>query len=245
MHRLLLTLLLISPAVFAQDRGRMYFHGSIGLAGGDFSFENDPRTLDDDTDAGLFQLEFEATSRRGFGGGIRFESVVSDDDLFVRNGAPANEARMGTLFAHFTYRFEEHRFAMPVRVGVIVNALTFEENATGLETQYASVGPYFEVEPEVTLIRRGPFRWSLYGQFGAGIGGTAIEIDNDFRDYDSATAFIGLELGTRFRVGPGELGIGYIGRFQSMDESDLEAGQFVFAHDSSFNGLLVTFGVTF
>ncbi|MCA8975543.1 MAG: hypothetical protein KDC98_12545 [Planctomycetes bacterium] len=244
MQRLLLSVLLSSTALLAQD-GRMYFHGSIGLAGGNFSFENDDRSLDDDTDAGMFLVEFEAASRRGFGGGIRFESVASDDDLFVRNGAPANEARMGTLFAHFTYLVQEHRFMMPIRVGVLVNSLTFEENVTGLEVQYGSVGPYFEVEPELTIVRRGPFRWTLFGQFGVGVGGTAIEVDNDFRDYDSATAFVGVEFGTRLRVGPGEFGIGYVGRFQSMDESDVEAGQVVLAHDAAFSGLLVTFGVTF
>ena len=248
MRRLLLllpVLPLLTTALLAQGRERPYFRGSLGFSGGQYSFETDTQSLDDRTDAGLFQAEFEATSRHGIGGGIRFESMVSDDDLFVRNGAPRNEARAGSLFGHFTYRVEQHRFAMPIRVGVLLHGLSLEEEVSGLETTYASIGPYFEVEPELTLVRRGGFRWTAYGQFGVGVGATAIDIDNDFRDYESATGFVGFEAGTRLRFGPAEIGVGYIARFQSMDESDVESGQVALGYDADYHGVLLTFGVVF
>lgn len=242
---LLIVLPVVAHDLSAQNREHPYFRGSVGFAGGQFGFETDDRFLDDDTDAGLLQLEFEATSPRGFGGGVRFEALASDNDLFVANGVMANRARNGTLFAHATYRIEEHRFEMPIRFGLLLNNLALEEDATGLEVNYASLGPYFEVEPQVTLIRRGGFRWSLYGQLGVGAAVTAIDIDNDFRDYTSSTGFLGVELGTKFRAGPAEIGFAYVGRFQSMDESDVESGQVAVGYDADFNGLLLTFGVVF
>ncbi len=241
---LLLFASLTCSVLTAQGRERPYFRGSLGLAGGSFDFMTDTGSLDDDTDAGLFQLEFEATSPGGIGGGIRYEGLATDDDLFVVNGTPPTEARSGSLFAHFTYRVEEHRFAIPIRIGLLLNGLTLEDDA-GFETTYASIGPYFEVEPELTLVRRGGFRWSLYGLLGVGAAATAIDVDQDFRDYESSTGFVGLEAGTRLRAGPAEFGVGYVGRFQSMDESDVEAGQVVLGYDADFHGVLFTFGLVF
>src|SRR6476659_9359740 len=112
---------LIAPLA-AQDGGRSErpdsrFHVGLGVASGNFRFQTDGSNLDDRTDAILYRLTFEGTSRRGFGGGVRFEGVGTDDDLFEGTGFARSEANHGTVFAHFTYRLAEHRFAMPFRVG--------------------------------------------------------------------------------------------------------------------------------
>ena len=246
MRILLPTLLLgLAAPLLAQEPESPRFRIAAGLAGGYFDYDTDGSNLDGDTDAGFFRLQFEGTSKSGFGGGLRLESYGSDDDLFVDQGFTASEASNGNLFAHFTYRFEQHRFAMPVRIGLMLNGLTLEEQGTGNESTYGSAGPYFELAPEITLARRGAVSWSLYGEFGVGVGGTVAEFDGDNNNYDSATAFLGLELGTRLQLSAFELGIAYVGRWQSMDESDDENGLVALGYDAQFQGLLVTVGVVF
>lgn len=243
----LMSLVLIAP--LAAQREHPFFHGALGFSAGRYGFDSTLSGFDDHVDAGLFLAEFEATTRSGIGGGLRYEfSITEDDRGLFRTSAfdRGTEARNNNLFLHFTQRIESHRFAMPVRVGLMLNSLTLEDtNRVDPDATYASIGPYLEIEPELTLVRRRGFRWSLYGQLGFGIGATSIDVDGDYRDYWSTTGFFGLEAGTRFRFGPAEIGIGYIGRFRSMDDSDIEDGQFVFGYDDDYNGLLVTMGVTF
>lgn len=233
----------------AQDDPRPRFRIGAGIAGGNFDFETDGSTLNDDTSAGMFRLQFEATSARGIGGGVRLESVASDDDLFVDAGFGETEAAIGSIFGHFTYRHEAHRFVMPLRIGLLLNALTLEDQTTDDEVTYASIGPYVEIAPEFVIARSGTTRWSLFGEFGIGVGGTAIDVDEDPRDYESVTTFGGIELGTRLTLNKIELGLAYVGRFQSMDESDPEGGPggdfVVLGYDASFNGLMFTFAVVF
>jgi hypothetical protein len=245
-------MLLSTTPLLAQERGLpVRLRGGFGFAGGGFSFDEQGNTFpassaprNDDSDAWFGQFEVEATTRKGIGGGFRFEGFKSDDDLFAPNSIPF-EARSFSMFGHFTYRLEEHRFAMPLRVGFLLNNLQLENQFTGIETDYYSIGPYFELEPEVTLVRDGKFRWSLYGLFGVGIAATGIDIENDFREYDSASGFFNLEGGTRFAFDKFEMSIGYLGRFQTMDRSDVEANQVVLGYDAEFQGLFVGFGVVF
>ena len=41
------------------------------------------------------------------------------------------------------------------------------------------------------------------------------------------------------------LGLAFLGRYQSMDQSTAVGGQFVYGFDSSFHGLLLSAGVRF
>lgn len=241
---LLATLLAAAPLA-AQDREDARFRIGLGLAGGRFRFDTDGSNLQDRTDAGLFRLSFEATSARGIGGGARLEGFGSDDDLFADSGFTPAEASDGSLFGHFTYRLESHRFAMPLRVGLLFHGLTLTDQTTDAEITYASVGPMFEIAPEFTLVHRGKTTWSLFGEVGVGVGGTAIDVDGDSNNYDSVTSFFGLELGTRVQFGPIELGLSYLGRWQSMDESDPEGGLVVLGYDADFQGLQFGFAVVF
>ncbi|MCK5943169.1 MAG: outer membrane beta-barrel protein [Planctomycetes bacterium] len=248
MRWLVLSLLLLTAPLTAQ---RPLFRGGIGLSGGAYNFDSDLGGFDDDATAGLFQAEFEVTSRRGYGGGLRYEAFATDDDksLFRSPSDPndrGTQARSASFFGHFTYRIQQHRFAMPVRVGLLFHGLVLDDQGTSNpETTYASLGPMFEIEPELTLVRAGPVRWSIYGQFGVGVAGTAIDVDGDFRDYESDSAFLNLEAGTRVAFGPAEFGLAFIGRYQSMDRSDIEASQFVYGFDAGYQGLLLTAGFRF
>lgn len=236
---LLLPLLMNCLPAQERESGAPRWRIGFGLAGGNFDVETDRSGLDGDTDAGLFRLHFEGTSARGIGGGARFEGIGVDDDLFDRVGAPGTEARQSSLFGHFTYRVESHRFAMPLRVGLLLDGLTFEEQ-NGNETLFASLGPYLEVAPEVVLVRGRKVAWSLYGEFGFGIAATAIDIDGDSNDYRSATGYAGIEFGTRLHAGPVELGLAFLGRYRSMDESDPENGLVVLGNDTAFRGVVFT-----
>jgi hypothetical protein len=239
-----IVLLLASP-LLAQDREDPRFRIALGLSGGRFEFDSDGSALADRTSAGLFRLQFEGTSRAGIGGGVRLESIASDDDLFAGSAFATSEATNSTLFGHFTWRIEEHRFAMPLRIGLLANGLVLTENTSDAESTYSSIGPYFEIAPEVTLARSGRTAWSLYGEFGFGAAATIAEFDGDNRDYESSTGYAGVELGTRLTLGKIELGLAYVGRWQSMDESDPEGGNVAFGYDSEYQGALFTFGIVF
>lgn len=250
MRWLALALFLITTPLAAQ-RDRPHFRGSFGAAGGNYQFDSDLAGFDDDATAGMFQGRFEYTTRRGFGGGIRYEHFRTDrDESLFRD--PNNildrgtQARSNTLFAHASFRFEQHRFAMPVRFGLMFNSLVLDDDgASNPETDYASAGPFFEFEPEIVLLHRGPLELSIYALAGFGAAGTSIELDGDFRDYDSSTGYAMIEAGTRLKVGHAQFGIAFIGRYQSMDRSDFEGNNFIYGYDAGFEGVLFTMGVTF
>ncbi|MBL8730551.1 MAG: hypothetical protein JNM25_19185 [Planctomycetes bacterium] len=223
------------------SRFRIQFAG----AGGELEHRTDNSLLDGETDAGLFRFQFEGISRRGFGGGLRFEGIGSDDDLFADAGFNASEARSSSLYLHFTYRATARRFTMPVRFGLWLNGYVLEDRVLGDEVTYGSIGPYLELAPEFRLVDRRRLTWSLYGELGAGVAGTGIDVDNDSNDYYSSTISYGVELGTRLRTGPFELGIAYVLRGQAMDESDPENGLVVLGYDSQFRGLLISASVLF
>lgn len=244
-----LLLFLASAAIAQDDDSSGRFRVAIGLGSGNFAFETvDARpteVLDDDTDAGMLRFQFEGTTRSGIGGGLRFEGIGTDDDLFVRNGANPSEIGYASLFGHATFRFQQHRFAMPLRFGLLLNGLVLNDTVTDQETSYSSIGPYLEIAPEVTLVGSRRSAWSLFGELGVGIAGTAIEVDGDYRDYESSTGFVGLELGTRLRFSAFELSVSYVGRWQSMDESDVEDGFVALGYDAEWNGILIQVGAVF
>jgi hypothetical protein len=245
-----LLLLLLSAPLVAQ-RSRPYFHVGLGVAGGNYSFDSDLSGFDDNASAGFLMLEFEATTRKGFGGGLRYEYFVSDDEegLFRDpNNAldQGTQARSGTLFAHATYLVTQHRFSMPVRVGLLFNGLTLDDGgSSNPESTYGSIGPLFEVEPELTLTRANGLQWSIYGQLGVGVAATSIEFDGDSRDYESTSAFATIEAGTRLRLLSFDIGLAFVGRYQGMDRSDIRRGNFVEGYDASFQGIMLSAGFSF
>jgi hypothetical protein len=88
-------------------------------------------------------------------------------------------------------------------------------------------------------------RWSLFAVAGAGIAATAIDPEGDPEEYSSTTTRIGLELGCRLGFGRWELGLGAVGRWQDMDESDPEDGDTVPGYAAVFRGVMLSVGARF
>jgi len=240
---------LLAVAAGAQDAPR--FTGSLGWSGGSYRYDSELAGFDDRADAALVQLELEAVGARGLGGGLRIERSRSDgsDGLFRDRLDPLDpgvQARSATVQAHFTYLVREHRFEMPVRLGLALEELVLDDPlAAAQQTEFGTFGPFFEVEPELELSRRGAVRWSVFGQLGVGVAAADVDVDGDPRDYRSNAASLRLELGARVRIGPAELGLAVVGRYLSVDESSVEDGQFVYGFDAGFQGVLLTAGVRF
>jgi hypothetical protein len=227
----------------AQDGDRARWRIALGLGAGSLEFDEDDTVRSDDATAGAFRLGFEGTSRAGFGGGLRLESFAASE---MRLGAGTDyDVGMGSVFGHFTYRAQAHRFAMPLRVGLLANSLTVDNTAVDAEQSYLSGGLYLEAAPEFTLIRRGSTEWTLYGEAGLGSGSTMVEIDNDTREWDSSTGFAGLEFGTRLYLGVCELSAAFVSRWQSMDRTDPDGGVTLPGYDASFQGVWLGFAVVF
>jgi hypothetical protein len=233
----------MSLPLAAQDDQHARWRIALGLGAGNLDFDEDNTARDDDATAGAFRLGFEGTSGAGFGGGLRLESFAASE---MRLGAGTDyDVGMGSMFGHFTYRARAHRFAMPLRVGLLLNSLTLDNTAVDAEQTYLSAGLYLEAAPEFTLVRRGSTEWTLYGEAGLGSGSTMVEIDNDSREWDSSTGFAGLEFGTRLYLGVCELSAAFVSRWQSMDRTDPDGGVTLPGYDASFSGFWLGFGIVF
>ncbi|MBX3463932.1 MAG: hypothetical protein KF830_12240 [Planctomycetes bacterium] len=221
------------------------FRVELGASAGRLEHRTDSSPLDGKTDAAMFRVQFEGVSRHGFGGGVQFEAIGTDDDLFADAGFNAGQITSSTLFLHFTYRLWAKRFSMPARIGVRFNGYELEDRVLREDITYGTIGPYLEIAPEFRFVDRRSFSWSLYGQFGAGFGFTGIDVDNDSNDYVATTVSLGGEVGTRLRAGPVEFSLGFITRWQSMDDSDPENGLIVLGYDSVYYGGLFSCSVVF
>lgn len=227
----------------AAVRG-LRFDASVGLAGGTFEHRTEASSRDDRTSAALLLLRAEATTAGGFGGGLRLESLASDDDLFEGTGANEVEAEQGTLFAHLTYRLHEGRFQMPIRLGFLLDDYQLADQVTDLELEHLSAGGYFELAPSFDVLANDSLRWSLFAVAGAGVAATTIDPEGDDEDYDASTVRYGLEVGTRVAFGRFDVGLSGIGRWQAMDESDPENGNTIDGYRTEFLGAMLSFGVT-
>ncbi len=243
---LLASLLVILPAAALQAQHELpRFRIELGLGAGDLEHTTESSPLDGATDAGMFRLHFEAFATNGFGGGVRYEVFASDDDLFVPAGFNATEASTGSLFAHVSYRVEAAQFAMPLRAGLLFAQHTLDDKVADQETDFTSLGVQFEAAPEFFLTRDADFSWSLHAGLGFGIGATVVESDGLPGDFESDTGFLGLEIGTRVRFSAVELGLSYVLRSHSMDESDPEGGLAIFGYDSQFDGVMLSVAAVF
>lgn len=224
------------------------FRIDASLGAGTAEHRTDGSDLDGDTSAAFFRLRFEGVSDRGFGGGVRLESWRAKDDIFHDNGYEDTDVTSSGLFGHFTYRFEQDEFSMPLRAGLLLYGHRLEGADSGDEVTSSSLGPMFEIAPEIVLAESGDFRFSLFGELGFGFASTVVNADTqtiDDEDFDSSTWFYGLELGARFYFGHFETGLSFVARGLEMDESDPEGGQVIQGYEASFDGLLLTFGAVF
>lgn len=242
----LLALLALACPLAAQDGPVLpNFRVDLSFGGGSAEHRTDGSNLDGDTDAGFFRIQFEGFSDSGFGGGVRIEGWQSDDDLFAGTGAPSSESTTSSLFGHFSFLIADSEFRMPMRIGLLLHGHALRDTTTDEEVTFTSGGPQFELAPEVFLSHDPDVKWSLYSEIGFAFAGTTVEIDGDANEYDSTSWMYGLELGTRVYFDHFELGLAYVSRGQTMDESDPEDGSRALGYDASFDGLLFTIGAVF
>lgn len=241
--RLLPIAALLTLPLAAQDDSAARWRIALGLGAGTLDYKDGGQPDTYSEDGGAFRLGFEGTSRRGFGGGVRFERFAATGYDVPAFGTTF-DLSIGSLFGHFTYRVEQQRFAMPIRVGFLANSASLESTN---ELTAATAGVMVEIAPEVTLVTAQSASWTLYGEFNLGTGVTVVELDANDEQWDSTTNFTGAEIGTRVYIGPCELSLAYVGRWQSMDQTDPGdlSGTVLTGYDADFNGVMFGFAVVF
>lgn len=237
-------ILATGPALLAQADAVLQFRFDLGFAGGVAVHETESSPLDDDTGGAFTRIRFEGVSERGFGGGLRFEQWVSDDDLF-QGAFPATEATSSSFYAHFTYRMHDGDFTMPMRIGLLFNNYVLEEVVAPVEVEADTVAILFEVAPEIVVSRGATVTWSLYGELGLGGGSTEITATATPGTFDSTASVWTLEAGTRLRFDIGEVGLAYVNHGVAFDESDPVGASFIRGFGGAFHGVMLTVGIVF
>ncbi len=233
-----------TPLLDAETAPALSVLVELGLGGGTFRHRTTGSALDGSASAGFVQLGAEAWGRSGIGGGLRFEGIGADEDLFADAGFGDTDTGSGDLFLFLGVRTGNDAFRLPLRFGLFLNGYSIED-AGQQELSYGSAGFRFELEPEVRLLGEGRNRWSLYGRGSLGFGGTSIETEPATFDGDADTVLVGVELGTRVQLGPARFGVGWVYRDQHVSESDTVFGNVFRAVDTDFSGLLFSLAVRF
>ncbi len=187
----------------------------IGMTEQDFVENN----ADGEADAILIGIQFEAVSDRNLGGGVRIETIRSQDFDGVLD---ADDADNVEVFGFFTYRIKRDRFRMALRPGIGFHLHTYDDNLSGFSTDYSTLFFRLEAEPELVLVEGRKVTWTVYGNLALGVGMTAIDSDIPVSNLDDETSseLLGFGLGTRVQVGPIALGLGYVGRSIEIDNTD-------------------------
>lgn len=233
-------LTLAAPVAVAQSALHApQYRFELGLGAGNGEHTTDGSNLDGRTDAGFFRFAFEGVGASGLGGGVRLEGWSTDDDLF---DVPA-EATSSSVFAHFTWRYGDRQYALPIRFGLLLNGYEIGDGNANDEVTSATLGLFGELAPEIVLTGDDQVVWTAFGVASLGFGGTGIEVDGLGDDFVSTTTFLGLELGTRVRFENFDVGLSLAYRLQAMDESDEENGFTVLGYDAEFFGVLLSLGV--
>lgn len=246
MRKILPTLsipLLLACSCATETHGANAF---VAFGGGSMKHETNGTDLDDKTDAGYFALGGEVMFTERVGGGLRLEGSASDDDLFSDvPGADASEAGDGELFFHGTVGFGEQPQQLPLRFGLFFRGYSLEENVSGDQLSWSSFGPRLEFAPDISLIENDGFRWSLPFRLGLGVGMSTVTTDPSTEEWDTTMTQYDVGVATRFAFTKVWFDVGYLNRHVNYSESDETAGFTIREADTTFSGLVVTFGVKF
>lgn len=226
----------------SRPDARVYLH----VGGGDFEHETSgSATVSDETSARLVRFGFEAFGE-GLGGGLRLEGMISDDDLFAETAGSPAEATDAELFLHFTGLIGDSQHThIPARFGLFLRDYRFEEQSTGFEVDWASVGVRAEIEPDFELVRGDTVRWSLFGLLGLGFGFGNVSTDPETFDADTTVFTYDLGVGTRLQLSHFEVGLGLMRRATNFDESEDVGGLMFREVDTELTALFLTLGAVF
>jgi hypothetical protein len=134
---------------------------------------------------------------------------------------------------------------MPLRFGLFGRQYLLEESATGADLDTTSFGIEVATDPDVALVTTSDTRFSVFAGVAFGVGASEVETNLASNTWDTSVATFGLDAGLRLRVGVVTLALAYLRRAEAIDESDVEAGTFVRAVDTDFDGLAFTLGFVF
>ncbi|MCA8957630.1 MAG: hypothetical protein KDC87_16260 [Planctomycetes bacterium] len=238
---------------FSRDRDRdadRPYHPSGNLTFGLGVLDFEHRTfgpganLDGKTDAGMFQVDFEAV-RDLLGGGATLRLIGVDDDLH-EPGTSNVDTSVFDFYPHFTVRpVGGEIFRMPIRVGPYFNMV--RQELAGSDLDYYTVGVRVQVEPELDLFSSEDVAISLYGHGEVGGGSTAIDSEQFDEWFSTDEAHWGWGAGVRVTARRFHASFGYLRRKSTFDASDVEntfAGlQFIKEADFEYDGFLMAFGV--
>jgi hypothetical protein len=220
-----------TPASGAPER----FEFRLELGAGTMDHEFVESDAQGSADAAFLGLQFEGVSARGFGGGVRVESIASDnfDKDLLGDDASATE-----LFGFFTYRYQTERFKVAVRPGLGLSLHSYNDDLVDVTIDYSTVFLRIEAEPEFTLIENPDLLWSVYGDLALGYGTTQIDSEGIVPDDDSSAALVGVDLGTRLQLGRFLLGVGYVLRTLKIEDTDLYT-----TVENEFSGVQISLGI--
>ncbi|MBL8722801.1 MAG: hypothetical protein JNK49_02080 [Planctomycetes bacterium] len=196
--------------------------------------------------ASMLGLDFEATGRT-FGGGVSFEVLASDDDLYEQGSAVDSSTAGIDLFPHFTIRPNGKRFRLPIRLGPVVqwSAVNVDDGTDDDTVHWYGAGARVELEPEFDLIPRGGGQsLSIYGRgrLGGAFGQVSADTATDDRDYDTTSSHWGVEGGLRWEIGKLMVAGGYQYTHTTYGETDATDG-FVFPETRfRFSGVFLSVG---
>ncbi len=247
------TALALSPWLLAQeDSGaskeflpRLQVWTDVGV--GKLKHRTSGSNLDGEDNAVLLDVGVEGFSETGFGGGVRLGFLGSDEGLFDDVGVEDVMAAGIDMYLHISQRWSGERFAMPLRLGLLINSYGLEqETSLGTESiQFDSFGFRTELEPEFLLSDWDSPSLTAGARFSLGSGWTECSTDPGTVEADSTSLFYGIDLGLRLRAGMGTFHLGWAWRGQSMDDSDVESGVFYRGFDADFSGFIIGGGIQF
>jgi hypothetical protein len=229
----------------AEDGLRLHVELAAGTGRFEFTTNGSPSRTGH-TDAGYLGLTLELIGEHDVGGGVRLTGTRTDDDLFLDTGGIRSRATDSDVFLFGSGLFGDGVEArVPLRLGLLARNLAHKDLTDEVSTEWQAVGLGAECEPDFALAHDGPVRWSLYGRFGFALALATVSTDPATFDADSKMRSVDVGVGTRLQFGAGELGVGWLYRALSFDESAPVNGARFAAVDVRFSGLFATFALRF
>ena len=231
----------------AQPEDGLRLHVELAAGSGRFEFTTDGSpSRTGHTDAGYLGLTLELIGEHDVGGGVRVEGIRTDDDLFLDTGGIRSRGTDNDVFLFGTGLFGDGvETRVPLRLGLLARNLVHKDLTSDVSTEWQAVGLGFEIEPDFALAHEGPVRWSLYSRFGVAFALATVSTDPATFDADSKMRSVDVGVGTRLQFGAGELGVGWLYRAVTFDESAAVNGARFAAVDARFSGLFATFALRF
>lgn len=245
--------LALGPSLLAQDDfgaskeflPHLQIWSDVGI--GKLDHNTSGTNLDGDDTATMLEIGVEGFSDSGFGGGVRFGLLASEEGMFDDAGVDNVMATAVDVYLHVTQRWAHDRFALPLRFGLLVNSYQLEQDTSTLEdtVQFDSFGFRTELEPEFLLSDWDGVALTAGSRLSLGSGWTECSTEPSTFEADSATLFYGIDLGFRLRAGMGSFHLGWVLRGQSTDDIDVSGRFLDNGYDATFTGLLIGGGIFF